>query len=138
MNLKRVLTTLIGLPVVGALLILGNTYVIDFFLLAVAIICMHEYFGVIEKVAHPIKWIGYLSTIIVAIPAFLSIEILMKTVIFSIPIILLILFLKYNFLLSFHFVLLYFEYLPYILFQAPLLQIQMIPSKIILISLLIS
>lgn len=94
MNLKRVLTTLIGLPVVGALLILGNTYVIDFFLLAVAIICMHEYFGVIEKVAHPIKWIGYLSTIIVAIPAFLSIEVLMKTVIFSIPIILLILFLK--------------------------------------------
>ena len=94
MNLKRVLTTLIGLPVVGALLILGNTYVIDFFLLAVAIICMHEYFGVIEKVSHPIKWIGYLSTIIVAIPAFLSIEVLMKTIIFSIPIILLILFLK--------------------------------------------
>lgn len=94
MNLKRILTTVIGLPIVGAVLILGNKYVIDFILMAVAIICMYEYFTVISKVAHPIKWIGYLSTVIIALIAFLSVQTIMQVVLFAIPIIILLMFLK--------------------------------------------
>lgn len=94
MNLKRILTTVIGLPIVGAILLLGNKYVIDFILMAVSIICMYEYFTVISKVAHPIKWVGYLSTVIVALTAFLSVQTVMQIVFFSIPVLILIMFLK--------------------------------------------
>ena len=94
MNLKRVLTTLIGMPIVGAILILANKYVIDFILMAISIICMYEYFTVISKVAHPIKWAGYLSTIIVALIAFLSVQTIMQVVMFAIPILILVMFLK--------------------------------------------
>ena len=94
MNLKRVLTTLIGMPIVGAILIFANKYVIDFILMAISIICMYEYFTVISKVAHPIKWVGYISTIIVALIAFLSVQTIMQIVLFAIPILILVMFLK--------------------------------------------
>ena len=94
MNLKRILTTIIGLPLVGIVLILGNKYIIDFALMGVAIICMYEYFKVISKVAHPIKWVGYLSTVIIALIAFLSAETIMQVVVFAIPFLILIMFLK--------------------------------------------
>lgn len=94
MNLKRILTTLIGIPIVGAILFLGNKYVIDFILMAIAIICMYEYFTVISKVAHPIKWVGYISTTIVALIAFLSVQTITQIVLFAIPILILVMFLK--------------------------------------------
>ena len=94
MNLKRILTTIIGLPLVGLVLIFGNKYVIDFVLLGVAIICMYEYFTVISKVSHPIKWIGYLSTIIIGLIAFLPSSMIMQVIVFAIPTLILIMFLK--------------------------------------------
>ena len=94
MNIKRILTTIIGLPIVAVILMIGNKFIIDFLMMIIAIICMHEYFNVIDKVAHPIKWVGYLSTIIIAIVSVLSTEELMQTILFGIPIIILILFLK--------------------------------------------
>lgn len=94
MNLKRVLTTLIGMPIVGLILIFGNKYVIDFVLMGVSIICMYEYFTVISKVAHPIKWVGYLSTIIIALIAFLSVQTIMQIILFAIPFLILTMFLK--------------------------------------------
>ncbi|MCI9063306.1 MAG: phosphatidate cytidylyltransferase [Clostridia bacterium] len=94
MNLKRILTTVIGLPIVVALLIVGNEYIIDVIMTLVAIVCMYEYFTVIEKVSHPIKWIGYLSTPIIAMVAFLPTELIIKIILFAIPILFLLLFLK--------------------------------------------
>ena len=94
MDLKRILTSVIGLPLVVLILIIGNKYIVDILMMIVAIICMKEYFTVIEKVAHPVKAIGYLSTIIIALVSVLSDEIIMTVVTFSIPVILLILFLK--------------------------------------------
>lgn len=94
MNIKRILTTIIGLPIVAVILILGDKIVIDFLMMIIAIICMQEYFNVVEKVAHPIKWVGYLSTIIIAIVSVLSTQELMQTILFGIPIIILILFFK--------------------------------------------
>ena len=93
MSLKRVLTTIIGLPIVGLILVFGNKYIIDFIMMLIAVICMFEYFKVIEKVAHPIKWVGYLSTIIIAVASLLSTQMVMQVVLYAIPIILLILFL---------------------------------------------
>ena len=94
MSFKRILTTVIGLPIVVAILILGNKYIIDFIMMGTAIICMYEYFSVIQKVAHPIKLVGYLSTIIIALIAFIPTEIVMQVILYAIPIIVLLLFLK--------------------------------------------
>ena len=42
MDLKRVLTTVLGLPIVALLFVLGNKYVIGVAVLIVSIISMHE------------------------------------------------------------------------------------------------
>ena len=93
MDLKRILTAVLGLPLVIITIIFGNKYLIDTLFTIIAIICMHEYLGVIEKVSHPIKWIAYLSTLGVSAVSFLEQDMLMKVIVFSIPIIILILFL---------------------------------------------
>ena len=62
MDIKRVLTSVLGLPAVIAILVLGNTIVIDIFFGIIAIISIKEYFDAFQKTgsAKPIKWIGYL------------------------------------------------------------------------------
>lgn len=94
MDLKRILTAVLGLPAVVLIFIFCDKYIIDTMLMIIAIICMYEYFGVIEKVSHPIKWIGYVSTIIIGISSLVSLDVLMKILVFGVPIIMLILFLK--------------------------------------------
>ncbi len=49
MDLKRVLTTVLGLPIVALLFVLGNEYVIGVAVLIVSIISMYEYFGAVKK-----------------------------------------------------------------------------------------
>ncbi len=93
MDIKRILTSLIGLPLVTIILIFGNTYIMDIVLMLIGIICMNEYFGVIDKVAHPIKWIGYVSLVIIALVSILSIEQIQYIVMFGLPTVILILFL---------------------------------------------
>ena len=69
MDLKRILTSLIGFPIVLALIIFGNNTVIDIFFAIVAIIGISEYFGTFEKSkkAKPIKWIGFLVATSIAV-----------------------------------------------------------------------
>ena len=93
MSLKRILTSLIGMPIITLIIIFSNEYIIDVVLTITAVICMFEYFKVIEKASHPIKWIGYFSTIIIALVAFFELEVLFKIIIFGIPFIILFLFL---------------------------------------------
>ena len=93
MDIKRILTSAIGLPVVAIFLAFCNVHIISIVIMLIAIICINEYYNVIEKVCHPIKWIGYLSTIIISIVSFFSIEVTTKYIIFGIPILILILFL---------------------------------------------
>lgn len=93
MNLKRILTSLIGFPLVVTFIALGNAPVIDFAIMVVAIICMYEYIGVIKKVCNPIKWIMYLSTSIVFLVSIIPNDIMKYIMLFSIPVTLLILFL---------------------------------------------
>ena len=65
MNLKRILTSLIGFPLVVLIIALGTAPIIDFAIMIVAIICMYEYIEVVSKVCNPIKWVMYLSTVII-------------------------------------------------------------------------
>jgi len=69
MDIKRILTTVLGFPLIVAIMIFGNENVIDVFFAAVALIAIQEYFGAFEKGrrAKPIKWIGYLAAISIAV-----------------------------------------------------------------------
>ena len=90
--IKRILTSIIGLPLVVLIIVFGNIYVMDIFMMLVALICMYEYYSVIDKISTPIKWIGYLSTVLIALPSLLEETIIMRTILFGIPIIIAILF----------------------------------------------
>lgn len=62
MDIKRILTSVLGLPLVIAIIVFGNTTVIDIFFAIIAVISINEYFRAFEKgkTAKPIKWIGYI------------------------------------------------------------------------------
>ena len=94
MNLKRVLTTVIGLPIVIIVLLLGNEYVIGGIALVASIICMYEYFNAVKKVCKPIQWVGYLSNILIIGASVFSNEILHSILIYFIPVVFLLLFLQ--------------------------------------------
>lgn len=93
MNLKRILTSLIGFPLVVLIIALGTAPIIDFAIMIVAIICMYEYIEVISKVCNPIKWVMYLSTVIIFLVSIIPEDILKYILLFSVPVTLLILFL---------------------------------------------
>jgi len=65
MKLKRILSGIIGLPIVALILIFGNIYVIDTVFAIVAIIAMHEYLNSFKGNNKPVKWIGYLSCLVI-------------------------------------------------------------------------
>lgn len=60
MDFKRLLTALIGLPIVILVFIFGNKYIVDFLIAIIAIISLNEYFRAASKEIKPISWIGYL------------------------------------------------------------------------------
>jgi len=92
MNFKRILTSLIGFPIVVLMIALGNAPIIDFAIMIIAIICMYEYLGIVSKVCNPIKWIAYLSTVIIFLVSVVPDNIMKYIVLFSIPVTLLVLF----------------------------------------------
>lgn len=65
MKLTRILTGVIGLPIVAIILIFGNVYVIDVLFAIVALISIYEYLQAFKDYK-PVKWIGYLSCILIA------------------------------------------------------------------------
>lgn len=69
MDIKRILTTVLGLPAVIAILVFGNTLVIDIFFGVVAVISIKEFYDAFEKgkTAKPIRWIGYLISASIAV-----------------------------------------------------------------------
>lgn len=94
MDIKRVLTTVIGLPLVVAVILMANKYVIDVILTIVALIAMHEYVKCCSsKDAKIIKWISYVSTFIIAVAHVIEMNVLMKILLMSVPFLLMILFL---------------------------------------------
>lgn len=64
MDLKRVTSALLGLPMVIVVLLLGNKYVIDVAMAIVAIISLQEYFNAFKEYK-PIRWIGYLIAVLI-------------------------------------------------------------------------
>lgn len=67
MKLKRILSGIIGFPIVALILIYGNIYVIDVLFALVALISIHEYFNSFKEKYKPVKWLGYISCILIAL-----------------------------------------------------------------------
>ncbi|MCL2383402.1 MAG: hypothetical protein FWC79_04555 [Oscillospiraceae bacterium] len=57
MKTKRILTALVGFPLVVALLILGNNHVINVAFAIVAIFAIKEFFDAFKNKANPVRWI---------------------------------------------------------------------------------
>ena len=92
MDIKRITSGLLGFPLVVIVLIIGNAYVVDIALAIIAILAMDEYFNAISKISKPVRWVGYVSCISIALIHVIPEEYLLTTAILAIPVLLLILF----------------------------------------------
>lgn len=92
MDIKRITSGLLGFPLVLAIFLIGNKYVVDVALAIIAIIGMNEYLNAITKVAKPVKWLAYLSCLSIAFIHIIPQENLNIVVTLSVPTILIILF----------------------------------------------
>ena len=64
MNFKRIITAVVGLPVVIAILVLGNVYIIDILFAVIACMSLHEYFKSFKGKAKPVQWLRIYSMFI--------------------------------------------------------------------------
>lgn len=92
--MKRIITALIGFPIVVAVLAFANKYVVDVIVAIVALISMNEYIKcVAHKDVHVIKWVSYLSVLGIALIHVIPQALYLNILIFAMPVLLMILFL---------------------------------------------
>ena len=94
MNVKRVLTALIGLPIVAAIVLFGNKYIVDVIFAIIACCAMYEYIKCVSnKDVKPIKWICYLLAASVVLVHIIPQQFITYINMICLPVIMLILFL---------------------------------------------
>lgn len=105
MNLKRIVSAIIGFPLVAIILIFGNKYIIDISVSIVAIMSLHEYFNSFKEKEqnNNLRWIGYISALAIAFIHIIPSNYILKVIASIIPISILVLFaqviatnMKYN------------------------------------------
>ena len=82
---KRVFSAILGFPLVAALLILGNKYVIDGVVAVIALMSMYEFYHAFYKKIKPIQILGYVSCLFIAVIHIIPSEYILNIVILSIP-----------------------------------------------------
>lgn len=92
MDIKRLTSALLGFPLVLIILLIGNKIIVDCALSIIALLAMNEYFNAIQKVAKPVRWLGYLSCLSIAVIHIVPAEALRMVVTLAVPTILTILF----------------------------------------------
>lgn len=95
MNFKRIISGLIGFPIVIIVFLFGNTYVIDIVMAALAVISMYEFINCfkISKKANPVSWICYTACGLIALAHIIPNGYLMYIIAIFIPIVIFSLFL---------------------------------------------
>ena len=93
-TITRMLTSIIGFPLLALLLIFANTLIIDIFVAIIACISMNEYYKSfkVSKKANPSEYLGYLYCILIEFIHFIDINTLHYIMVLIIPTTLLILF----------------------------------------------
>ena len=79
MDFKRITSGLIVAVALAIILLIPNNIITGILFTVIAIIAMNEYLKAISKVCKPIKWVGYLSCIIVAIINYIPEKYLIST-----------------------------------------------------------
>ena len=92
MNMKRIVTALIGFPIVVCLLVFGNKYIVDAILAIIALISMNEYIKCVSNKAKVVSWISYLCVLSIALLHVVPASVVNFTATLGIPILLLVLF----------------------------------------------
>jgi len=96
MDIKRITSILLGFPFVVIILTFGNKYIVDICLAFIAMLGMQEYFNAISKDSKPVRWIGYLSCLFIAlihiVPIYLPSWTISNMLALGIPTVILILF----------------------------------------------
>lgn len=93
MNVKRLLTGLIGFPLVILLFVFGNKYIIDCVAAGIACIAIYEYFKACSKETKNLSWIGYILSIGIAFIHIVNTKVALICLTLLMPTVLLILFL---------------------------------------------
>ena len=92
MDFKRITSGfIVGLALLVILLI-PNNIITSIIFTTISIVAMHEYLKAITKVCKPIKWVAYLSCILVLIPSLITQQQMQQILIYAIPCTILILF----------------------------------------------
>ena len=92
MDWNRVTSSLLGFPLVLLVLLIGDKYIVDIALAIIAVLAISEYFNAVGKVSKPVKWLGYICCLSIALIHVIPQENLNMVVTLSIPTILIILF----------------------------------------------
>ena len=105
MDLKRVSSAAIGFPIVAAILIFGNKYLVDITVSIIAMLSLHEYFHCFKEQEknRNLGWVAYLAALLISFIHVIPSEYVLKTIGAVIPISILALFaqviatdMKYN------------------------------------------
>ena len=67
MNISRITSALLGMPLVILILVFGNIYVVDIAFAIIAAISLHEFLKCFEGKAKPVIWIGYFAAAFIAV-----------------------------------------------------------------------
>ena len=93
MDIKRYASAILGFPLVVIILTFGNKYVVDICLAGIALLSMQEYFNAVQKKCNPVRWLGYVSCILIAlihiIPICLTTQAITNIILLAIPTLLL-------------------------------------------------
>lgn len=65
MNMKRIISALLGMPLVILVLVIKNIYVVDIAFAIIATMCLYEFYKAFSANHKPANWIGYLSIILI-------------------------------------------------------------------------
>ena len=84
MDIKRVTSILLGFPLVVIILTFGNKYVVDICLAFIAMLAMQEYFNAVEKDSKPVRWIGYITCLFIALIHIIPTEMLTNILVLGI------------------------------------------------------
>ena len=93
MNIKRVLTGVIGFPLVIILFVFANKYIIDVVAALIACIAIYEYFKACSKEVKNLSWLGYILAIGIVLIHIVNTKIALMSLAVLVPSILMILFL---------------------------------------------
>lgn len=70
--MKRVISALLGMPIVIIIMLLNNIYIVDITFAIVAAIALHEFLIAFKEKFKPIIWIGYFAAAFIAVMPFVN------------------------------------------------------------------